>query len=137
MSLGGKENKKGRGKRSSYSGGNKLFQNKEKAVLAVQSHFLTVCVSENSKLRLLFKERGKKRRGERGMGGGSWISTSTSLSVPWSLGLRPRTRAREEGMRSESARCSFIFLWGFFFWSTQMGLSIRPQQNSTILFDFV
>lgn len=32
------------------------------------------------------------------MGGGvSWISTSTSLSMAWSLGLRPGTGAREEG----------------------------------------
>lgn len=54
----------------SHSGCNKLFENKEKAVLAVQSHFLAVCVSVNSKPRLLFKERGKKRRGKRGRGGG-------------------------------------------------------------------
>lgn len=85
----------------SHSGCNKLFENKEKAVLAVQSHFLAVCVSVNSKPRLLFKERGKKRRGKRGRGGGgggvSWISTSTSLSMAWSLGLRPGTGAREEG----------------------------------------
>lgn len=63
-----KRKKWGRGKRSRHSGGNKLFENKGKAVLAVQSHFLAVCVSENSKPRLLLKERGKKRRGKRGRG---------------------------------------------------------------------
>lgn len=58
----------GKGKRSRHSGGNKPFENKEKAVLAVQSHFLAVWVSENSKPRLLLKERGERRRGKRGSG---------------------------------------------------------------------
>lgn len=66
-----REEKWGRGKRSSHSGGNKLFENKEKAVLAVQLHFLDVCVFEISKPRLLLKEnRGKKRREKRFRGGG-------------------------------------------------------------------
>lgn len=35
-------------------------------------------------------------------------------------------------------RCSFIFVgFFFFFWSTQKGLDIKPQQNRAILFDFV
>lgn len=58
------------GKRSSHSDGNKLFENKGEAVLAVQLHFLAVCVSENSKPRLLLKERGggegEKEAGEWG-----------------------------------------------------------------------
>lgn len=49
----------------SDSGCNKLFENKEKAVLAVRSLFLAVCASTNSELRVLFKERRKKRRGNR------------------------------------------------------------------------
>ncbi len=69
-----KRKKWGRGKRSSHSGGNKLFENKERAVLAAQLHFLAVCVSENSKPRLLLKERGKKKEeGKRGRGGGGGV----------------------------------------------------------------
>lgn len=81
------------GKRSSHSGGNKLFENKGEAVLAVQLHFLAVCVSENSKPRLLLKERGGERGGKRGRGVGvCWISTNSFLSMAWSLGLGPRRR---------------------------------------------
>lgn len=54
------------GKRSSHSDGNKLFENKGEAVLAVQLHFLAVCVSENSKPRLLLKERGGEGEKEAG-----------------------------------------------------------------------
>lgn len=80
------------GKRSSHSGGNKLFENKGEAVLAVQLHFLAVCVSENSKPRLLLKERGGGGR-KRGRGVGvCWISTNSFLSMAWSLGLGPRRR---------------------------------------------
>lgn len=56
------------GKRSSHSDGNKLFENKGEAVLAVQLHFLAVCVSENSKPRLLLKERGGGGEGEKEAG---------------------------------------------------------------------
>lgn len=82
------------GKRSSHSDGNKLFENKGEAVLAVQLHFLAVCVSENSKPRLLLKERGGGERGrKRGRGVGvCWISTNSFLSMAWSLGLGPRRR---------------------------------------------
>lgn len=53
---------------------------------------------------------------EEGEESGGWISTSTSLSMAWSLGLGPGTGAREEGAcRRGSAACSFIFTAYFFF----------------------
>lgn len=67
------------GKRSSHSGGNKLFENKGEAVLAVQLHFLAVCVSENSKPRLLLKERGGGKRGKKEAGEGGGVGSVPTL----------------------------------------------------------
>lgn len=63
------------------------LETEEKAVLAEELQFIlyVVCVSENSKLRLL-SNRGRRN----GEGGGCWIRTSSSPCMGLRLGSGPR-----------------------------------------------
>ena len=118
----------GRGKRSSHSGGNKLFENKGKAVLAVQSHFLAVCVFWRFKTEIIIKRKGGrrgegKRQKEEREGTGGFVGSAPALLGAWrgALASGPRTGAREERAfwrgREWERRLPGValYLWLFFF----------------------
>lgn len=105
-----------REKRSSHSCGNKLFENKGEAVLAVQLHFLAVCVSENSKPRLLLKERGGGKREKKRQGSGGVLDQYQLFSEH---GVEPWPRAeKEEGGRGREGewrvRGVALYSWLYF-----------------------
>lgn len=131
-----KEKKWWRGKRSSHSGGNKLFENKGEAVLAVQLHFLAVCVSENSKPRLLLKERGKKKGGGKreARGSGGVLAQYQLFSEH---GVEPWPRAEEEGGRGREGewrvRGVALYSWLYFLECSEW-IGHRAIATQSILF---